>query len=179
MMTAYGTSQTSIDAIRAGAFEYLTKPLDLDQLRAVIGQALAAQAEPATRRRPRTRRRRRRTTCCAGRRHAGDAGRLQDDRAAGDQRRAGARPRRARHRQGARRRDDPRQQRPARPPVRHVDCAALPEDALEAELFAADAGTLHLASVHALPKPLQARLARALSDERSRVSTRQASEHRG
>src|SRR5687767_13528131 len=30
MMTAYGTSQTSIDAIRAGAFEYLTKPLDLD-----------------------------------------------------------------------------------------------------------------------------------------------------
>ena len=33
MMTAYGTSQTSIDAIRAGAFDYLTKPLDLDVLR--------------------------------------------------------------------------------------------------------------------------------------------------
>jgi DNA-binding NtrC family response regulator len=43
MMTAYGTSQTSIDAIRAGAFDYLTKPLDLDQLREVIGKALAAQ----------------------------------------------------------------------------------------------------------------------------------------
>src|SRR5687768_1335434 len=43
MMTAYGTSQTSIDAIRAGAFEYLTKPLDLDQLRSVIDQALAAR----------------------------------------------------------------------------------------------------------------------------------------
>ena len=43
MMTAYGTSQTSIDAIRAGAFEYLTKPLDLDQLRTVIRHALAAK----------------------------------------------------------------------------------------------------------------------------------------
>jgi DNA-binding NtrC family response regulator len=43
MMTAYGTSQTSIDAIRSGAFDYLTKPLDLDQLREVIGKALTAQ----------------------------------------------------------------------------------------------------------------------------------------
>jgi DNA-binding NtrC family response regulator len=43
IMTAYGTSQTSIDAIRAGAFDYLTKPLDLDNLREVIGKALAAQ----------------------------------------------------------------------------------------------------------------------------------------
>src|SRR3954469_23299740 len=43
IMTAYGTSQTSIDAIRTGAFDYLTKPLDLDHLRAVIGNALTAQ----------------------------------------------------------------------------------------------------------------------------------------
>jgi DNA-binding NtrC family response regulator len=33
IMTAHGTSQTSIDAMRAGAFEYVTKPLDLDELR--------------------------------------------------------------------------------------------------------------------------------------------------
>src|SRR3954466_5993311 len=43
IMTAYGTSQTSIDAIRTGAFDYLTKPLDLDRLRTVIDKALAAQ----------------------------------------------------------------------------------------------------------------------------------------
>lgn len=43
IMTAYGTSQTSIDAIRSGAFEYLAKPLDLDDLRTVISKALAAQ----------------------------------------------------------------------------------------------------------------------------------------
>jgi DNA-binding NtrC family response regulator len=43
IMTAYGTSQTSIDAIRSGAFDYITKPPDLDRLREVIDQALAAQ----------------------------------------------------------------------------------------------------------------------------------------
>lgn len=43
IMTAYGTSQTSIDAIRSGAFDYLAKPLDLDDLRAVIDKALDAQ----------------------------------------------------------------------------------------------------------------------------------------
>ena len=52
-----------------------------------------------------------------GRRHAGDARRLQDDRTPGDQRRPGAHHRRARHRQAARRRDDPRQQRAARSAV--------------------------------------------------------------
>jgi DNA-binding NtrC family response regulator len=43
IMTAYGTSQTSIEAIRSGAFDYVTKPLDLDELRMVIDKALAAQ----------------------------------------------------------------------------------------------------------------------------------------
>ena len=43
MMTGYGTSQTSIDAIRAGAFDYLNKPLDLEELRVVIGKALDAR----------------------------------------------------------------------------------------------------------------------------------------
>ena len=43
MMTGYGTSQTSIDAIREGAYDYLTKPLDLDELREVIRKALATQ----------------------------------------------------------------------------------------------------------------------------------------
>src|SRR6185503_4426411 len=44
IMTAHGTSQTSIDAMRAGAFEYVTKPLDLDELRAIIGHALSSKA---------------------------------------------------------------------------------------------------------------------------------------
>ncbi len=44
IMTAHGTSQTSIDAIRRGAFDYLTKPLDLNSLRDVIARVTA---EPA------------------------------------------------------------------------------------------------------------------------------------
>lgn len=40
IMTAYGTSQTSIDAVRLGAFEYLTKPLDLDDVRKLIKKVL-------------------------------------------------------------------------------------------------------------------------------------------
>ena len=42
MMTGYGTSQTSIDAMRAGAFDYITKPPDLDALRRLIARALAS-----------------------------------------------------------------------------------------------------------------------------------------
>ena len=44
IMTAYGTSQTSIEAVRLGAYEYLTKPLDLDIVASVIDKALEAQA---------------------------------------------------------------------------------------------------------------------------------------
>ena len=43
LVTAYGTSQTSIDAMRLGAFDYLMKPLDLDELRVVIDRALETQ----------------------------------------------------------------------------------------------------------------------------------------
>lgn len=44
IMTAHGSSQTSIDAMRAGAFDLLAKPLDVEQLRAIIGKVTAAQA---------------------------------------------------------------------------------------------------------------------------------------
>jgi two-component system nitrogen regulation response regulator GlnG len=52
MMTGYGTSQTSIDAMRAGAFDYITKPPDLDALRRLIARALVSRraddsAEPS------------------------------------------------------------------------------------------------------------------------------------
>ncbi len=40
MMTAYGSIDSSIDAIKAGATQYLTKPLDLDQLTLMLAQTL-------------------------------------------------------------------------------------------------------------------------------------------
>lgn len=44
IMTAHGNSQTSIDAMRAGAFDLLPKPLDVEALRAIIQKVKAAQA---------------------------------------------------------------------------------------------------------------------------------------
>ena len=40
IITAHGTMQTAIDAMRRGAFDYLTKPIDLDEAQLVIDRAL-------------------------------------------------------------------------------------------------------------------------------------------
>src|SRR6185295_11637280 len=42
MMTAYGTTQTAIEAMKLGAYDYLLKPFDLPKLRQVISSALNA-----------------------------------------------------------------------------------------------------------------------------------------
>jgi DNA-binding NtrC family response regulator len=41
MMTAYASVATAVEAMKQGAFDYLTKPLDLDELRVVVDKALA------------------------------------------------------------------------------------------------------------------------------------------
>jgi two-component system nitrogen regulation response regulator GlnG len=40
VITAHGTTETAIEAMKLGAFEYLLKPLDLAQLRDVVGRAV-------------------------------------------------------------------------------------------------------------------------------------------
>ncbi len=40
IITAHGTMDTAIEAMRRGAFEYLTKPIDLDEAKLVIERAL-------------------------------------------------------------------------------------------------------------------------------------------
>lgn len=40
MMTAYGTIRSAVEAIRAGAFDYLTKPFDNDELLLIINRAI-------------------------------------------------------------------------------------------------------------------------------------------
>ncbi|MEM9399691.1 MAG: sigma-54 dependent transcriptional regulator [Verrucomicrobiota bacterium] len=42
MMTAYGTSQTAIEAMKLGAFDYVLKPFDIPQLKELITRALEA-----------------------------------------------------------------------------------------------------------------------------------------
>ncbi len=40
MMTAYGTVDTAVEAMKAGAYDYLTKPVNLDQLELLAARAL-------------------------------------------------------------------------------------------------------------------------------------------
>lgn len=40
VITAYGSSENAVRALKAGAFDYLTKPVDLKQFRAVVASAI-------------------------------------------------------------------------------------------------------------------------------------------
>lgn len=171
IMTAYGTSQTSIDAIRAGAFDYLTKPLDLDQLTAVIDKALAAQ----------------RVSDDSGAvvvedvpsvSLVGDSpamlevykmiGRLATNDV----------PALVVGERGTGRRlviltihdNSSRRGRP----FLTIDCAVLAESAIDTAVFGPEDGTVQLDRIEALSLPFQARLARALGDERGRGAPLQA-----
>ena len=42
VMTAYGSAENAVEALKAGAFDYLTKPVDLKQFRAVVASAVQA-----------------------------------------------------------------------------------------------------------------------------------------
>jgi len=42
IMTAYGTTETAIEATKMGAFDYILKPFDIPDMLSVIGQALEA-----------------------------------------------------------------------------------------------------------------------------------------
>jgi two-component system, NtrC family, response regulator PilR len=45
VITAYGSAENAVEALKAGAFDYLTKPVDLKQFRSAVAQAVqSAQA---------------------------------------------------------------------------------------------------------------------------------------
>ncbi|WP_342620733.1 sigma-54 dependent transcriptional regulator [Rhodoferax sp. GW822-FHT02A01] len=49
VITAYGSAENAVDSLKAGAFDYLTKPVDLKQFRAVVSAAaLGARTAAAT-----------------------------------------------------------------------------------------------------------------------------------
>jgi DNA-binding NtrC family response regulator len=156
MMTGYGTSQTSIDAIRGGAFDYLTKPVDLAALRQVTARALQSRAHAD-----------------AGERAAppkpqlvGEApamlelykviGRLATNDVpalfVGEHGTGKSLAIAQLHDSSARGRD----------PLVRIDCT-MPAPALESALFTDIAGTLHLSNIEALPATLQSRLVRAVA----------------
>jgi two-component system response regulator HydG len=184
LMTAYGTIETAVEAMRSGAFDFVQKPFDLDQLELRVGRAVdqrrlldevdELRAE------------------CAGRRSAGSiVGRCPALRAALDLARRVA-PTRSTVLvtgetgtgkeliAGLVHDASPR----ARGPLVKVNCAALPETLLESELFGhergaftgadrrrvgrfeeASGGTLFLDEVGDLSNATQAKLLRVLQDQ--------------
>lgn len=165
VMTAYGTSQTSIEAIRAGAFEYLTKPLDLDTLRSVIAKALASQqvrdssgassAEAAT----------------ANVRLIGETPAIQEvykmiGRLAtndvpalilGEPGTGKELVARTIHESSRRNTGQ----------FVALDCETTPEAALESALFGREGGSVYVSAIERMPGVLQSRLARVLTSDRT------------
>jgi len=48
VMTAFGSMETAIEAIQDGAFDYASKPIDIDELKQVVSRAVSARAREAS-----------------------------------------------------------------------------------------------------------------------------------
>jgi DNA-binding NtrC family response regulator len=167
VMTAYGTSQTSIDAIRAGAFDYLGKPLDLADLRNVMAKAIVVRRSPDDEGEPEwsatdhpvhlvgNSPRMLQLYKLIGRLATNDVPALiTGERGTGKQLIAETIHSNSSRKDRA---------------FAALDCASL-SDAVAEEIFSDQAGTILLANVEGLTLPLQARLVRAMNQQQGRVA---------
>ena len=138
-MTAYGSAENAVEALKAGAFDYLTKPVDLKQFRSVVASAIQdCGAACATARRQRAAARAAGSgerapsgqagAAAPGRRLAPHAQRQGAHRQGGAQHGAGAGARRVGHRQGAGGARHPRLQPARRRPVRRGQLRRHPRE---------------------------------------------------
>src|SRR5512138_1653343 len=180
MMTAHGSERLAVRAMKSGAYEYVTKPFDIDEISLVIDRALEARALRVENRRLSAER-------AIGRAIIGDSpamrrlldavGRIaprditvlvRGDTGTGKELIASLLHAHSRRASG---------------PLVRFNCAAIPGELAEAELFGhargaftgatqarrgyferADGGTLVLDEVGELPLPIQAKLLRALQE---------------
>ncbi len=186
VVTAFGSAENAVAALKAGAFDYLAKPVALDALRNLVRAAIPAQAAGGA-------------AVAADARSEPDLSRdlLGASDAMAEVRASIARLARSMapvsisgesgsgkelaarllHRAGAR----------AAEPFVAVNCGAIPENLMEAEFFgyrkgaftgadqdrdgffqAASGGTLFLDEVADLPLPMQVKLLRAIQEKRVR-----------
>ncbi|BAU47684.1 type 4 fimbriae expression regulatory protein PilR [Sulfurifustis variabilis] len=185
VITAYGNMETAVAALKAGAFDFVSKPLDLNDLRNIVRSALRVAQSPTL------------TAAVAGqaataspatRRLLGESEAMQKVRGMIERLARGQAPvyisgesgtgkelaARLIHELG------PRSDKPFVP----VNCGAIPEQLMESEFFghkkgsftgavqdkeglfkAADAGTLFLDEVGDLPLTMQVKLLRAIQEK--------------
>ncbi|MGH8410897.1 MAG: sigma-54-dependent transcriptional regulator, partial [Pseudomonas sp.] len=172
MITAYGNLDTAINALKAGAFDFLTKPVDLTRLRELVTSALLLPAPGTT----------------IDRRLLGDSPPMRNLRQQIDKLARSQAPvyisgesgsgkelvARLIHERGPR----------ANQPFVPVNCGAIPTELMESEFFghrkgsfsgaiedkpglfqAAHGGTLFLDEVADLPLPMQVKLLRAIQEK--------------
>ncbi|MCJ8169888.1 sigma-54-dependent transcriptional regulator [Atopomonas sediminilitoris] len=178
MITAYGSLDTAIAALKAGAFDYVTKPVELPRLRELVNSALSlpAPGAPAA------------AAVEAGQQLIGESAPMKVLRKqivklarsqapvyiSGESGSGKERVARLMHAQG------PRAERPFVP----VNCGAIPSELMESEFFghkkgsftgasedklglfqAASGGTLFLDEVADLPLSMQVKLLRAIQEK--------------
>jgi two-component system response regulator PilR (NtrC family) len=175
VITAYGSAENAVAALKAGAFDYVSKPVGLEQLRALVRSALSLPGSPPPQ----------------GERLRGESaplvqvreliGKLARTQApvyvSGESGSGKELAARLIHENGARREQ----------PFVPVNCGAIPENLMESEFFgykkgaftgaaedrdgffqAANGGTLFLDEVAELPLAMQVKLLRAIQEKRVR-----------
>lgn len=184
VITAHGSAENAVAALKAGAFDYLGKPVSLDQLRALVRSALKLPRPGGERQDPDV-------TQPSGPYLIGDSPLMAQARQMIDKLARSQAPVQIRgesgsgkelaarriHLHGARRDS----------PFVAVNCGAIPENLMESEFFghkkgsftgaladhdgffqAADGGTLFLDEVGDLPLSMQVKLLRAIQEKRVR-----------
>ncbi len=179
MITAYGSLETAINALKAGAFDFLTKPVDLGRLRELVATALRLRSHGGA-------------EGTEDSRLLGDSPPMRDLRKqvhklarsqapvyiSGESGSGKELVARLIHEQG------PRAEQPFVP----VNCGAIPSELMESEFFghkkgsftgaiedkqglfqAAHGGTLFLDEVADLPLPMQVKLLRAIQEKAVRT----------
>lgn len=184
MVTGHGSVETAVEAMRLGAYDYLTKPFDLGDLIKTVNQALNRNNVPANNGMPllgtSASVRPSSTSKLIGhsdaiqrifeivRRVADNDSPVLLEGEFGVGKHMVARALHEASRRSA-------------ASYKELQCSAMPEDALEAELFGhgngqggifsrANGGTVHLAEVHVLPARIQAQLNTFLDEVQSRRS---------
>ncbi|SMP41018.1 sigma-54-dependent transcriptional regulator [Noviherbaspirillum suwonense] len=183
VITAFGSADNAVAALKAGAFDYLSKPVALDQLRLMVQSALkltpaASAAAPAP-------------TAGPALRLLGESDALRHVRAQIVRLARSMAPVAITGESGTGKelaaRDIHAQSARADKPFIAVNCGAIPEALMEAEFFgyrkgaftgaaddrdgffqAASGGTLMLDEVADLPLPMQVKLLRAIQERRVR-----------